>query len=302
MSEAGIFEVIIVGGSYAGLAAAMTLGRALRSVLIIDSGQPCNIQTPYSHNFLTQDGVAPAKIAELAKNQVLNYQSVKFRQGKALKGYRDENVYVIELESGEKVKARKLIFTTGVRDILPEIKGLAECWGISALHCPYCHGYEVKNQKTGILGNGDAGFEFARLINNWTKDLILFTNGKSELTASETEKLNSHNILINEREIKEIQHKNGHIEKLVFTDNAVESLHALYVRGGFSQHCEIPVELGCEITETGYIKVDEFQRTTVAGIYAAGDNTTMFRSVSAAVAAGNKAGAILNKELVDENF
>ncbi|MEL6971969.1 MAG: NAD(P)/FAD-dependent oxidoreductase, partial [Bacteroidota bacterium] len=149
------FDVIIVGGSYSGLSAAMALGRSLRNILIIDSGLPCNRQTPHSHNFITQDGEQPAAIAEKAKAQVLNYDTIRFLHGKAISGKKTENGFTITTQKEETFTAKKLVFATGVKDIMPDIGGFSACWGISVIHCPYCHGYEVKNEKTGILANGD---------------------------------------------------------------------------------------------------------------------------------------------------
>src|SRR5690606_408454 len=136
------FDVIIIGGSYAGLSSAMTLGRALRNVLMIDSGKPCNRQTPHSHNFITQDGEEPGTIAEKAKAQVLKYDTVKFLNDLAVSGKKTENGFVIATETGKEFATKKLVFATGVKDIMPGIKGFSECWGISVIHCPYCHGYE----------------------------------------------------------------------------------------------------------------------------------------------------------------
>lgn len=184
------FDVIIIGGSYSGLAAAMALGRALVSVLVIDSGKPCNRQTPHSHNFLTQDGKEPADIAAIGKQQVALYDTVQFFDGLAISGQRTSNgLFEIQTASGEIFWADKLIFATGIKDIMPDVEGFVDCWGISVLHCPYCHGYEVRDQPTGILGSGENGYELAKLISNWTKDLTLFTEGKSKLTPEQIEKL-----------------------------------------------------------------------------------------------------------------
>ena len=183
------FDVIIVGGSYSGLAAAMALGRALRKVLVIDSGKPCNWQTPHSHNFLTQDGKSPKEISSLAKHQVAQYNTVQFFDGLAINGVKTNGSFEIHTDSSKIFTARKLIFATGVKDLIPDISGFAESWGISVLHCPYCHGYEVKHEITGILGNGNYGYEFSGLISNWTKELTLYTNGPSTLTAEQTTKL-----------------------------------------------------------------------------------------------------------------
>ncbi len=183
MTNKNAFDVIIVGGSYSGLAAGMALGRALRNVLIIDSGKPCNRQTPFSHNFITQDGIPPKEIAAVAKQQVEKYDTVQFFSGLATKGIKTEEGFDIHVATGEIFTARKLIFATGIYDVMAPIPGYAECWGISVLHCPYCHGYEVRGQKTGIIGNGASGFEFAALISNWTNNLTVYTNGKSTLTS-----------------------------------------------------------------------------------------------------------------------
>jgi thioredoxin reductase len=301
MSNSNIFDVIIVGGSYAGLSAAMALGRSLRNVLIIDSGEPCNKLTPYSHNFLTHDGAKPFEIAKQGKRQVLKYNTVKFISGVAKKGYPGEQ-FIIELEKGKTFHSKKVLFATGLKYTFPEIKGLTQCWGISVVHCPYCHGYETKNKKTGLLGNGDSGFDLSKFISNWTKDLTLFTNGKSTLTSEQTKKLNAHAIKIVENEISHFDHEKGWLERIVFKDGTKEKIKTVYARGEIKQHCEIPVELGCELTEQGYIKIDDSCRTTMTGIYASGDNSTPFKAVSAAIAAGSKAGAMINKELIDESF
>jgi len=148
-------DVIIIGGSYAGLSAAMTLGRSMRKVLIIDSGKPCNRQTPYSHNFITHDGETPAAIAQKAREQVLKYPTVQLVNDTALRASKNENGFEIITASEAAYNTTKIIFATGVLDIMPDIKGFAECWGISILHCPYCHGYEVKDKPLGIIANGD---------------------------------------------------------------------------------------------------------------------------------------------------
>src|SRR5690554_5341159 len=151
MTEVKDFDVIIIGGSYAGLSSAMALGRALRNVLIIDSGLPCNRQTPHSHNFLTQDGSTPNEIATLAKQQVEKYESVRFYKGIATSGVKTVDGFEIMTDANSTFTSKKLILATGVKDIMPALPGFAACWGISIIHCPYCHGYEYRSQNTGIL-------------------------------------------------------------------------------------------------------------------------------------------------------
>jgi thioredoxin reductase len=295
------FDVIIIGGSYSGLAAGMALGRALRKVLIIDDGKPCNRQTPHSHNFLTQDGKTPKEITTLARQQVEMYNTIAFFTGLATNGIKTKNGFEIQA-ADETFTAKKLIFATGIKDIMPHIEGFAECWGISILHCPFCHGYEIKNERTGILGNGEYGFEFSALISNWTNDLTLYTNGKSTLTYEQSLKLQRHNITIVETEIEKLEHNNGYLQNIVFKDANKVPIKALYTRIPFVQHCTIPEMLGCELTDEGYIKIDTSQKTTVEGIFACGDNTTRIRTVANAIAMGTTAGMMTNKGLIEENF
>lgn len=296
------FDVIIVGGSYAGLSAGMALGRSLRNVFIIDNGKSCNRQTPHSHNFITHDGRSPGEIADMARKQVAKYDTVEFYESTIVKTKKISDGFVVETSAREKLYAKKLIVASGVKDIMPDIPGFAECWGISVLHCPYCHGYEVKNETTGILADGDLAFDFSKLVFNMTKDLTLLTNGKSVLTPEQIEKLNQNKINLNENEIDRIEHENGYIRKVLFKNGDSVPLKALYAKIPFEQNINVSEDLGCEMTEQGFIKVDFMQKTNIPGIFACGDSVTMMRSVANAVAQGNFAGAVANKELSDEAF
>ncbi|MCM4163661.1 MULTISPECIES: NAD(P)/FAD-dependent oxidoreductase [unclassified Arenibacter] len=296
------FEVIIIGGSYAGLSAAMALGRSLRKVLIIDSGLPCNRQTPQSHNFITQDGVPPHQITAIAKEQLLQYKTVDFVNDLALSAEKNKNGFSITTQSGNVVTAQKLIIATGIKDLIPKIKGFEACWGISMIHCPYCHGYEFRNKKTAIMANGERAFHLASLVNNLTDDISILTTAKADFTSEQLVKLKSHRIAVIETEVAGIEHQDGHLQKVLFSNGKKLAFDAIYAGLPFSQNSDIPVSLGCELTEQGYIKVNEFQQTTIAGIYACGDNSTRMRSVAAAVASGNLAGAMVNAELTKEHF
>ena len=298
------FDVIIIGGSYAGLSAAMALGRSMRDVLIVDSGKPCNRQTPHSHNFITQDGQTPAAISAKAKEQVLSYPTVGFLSGKATAVNGQDNAFKVTVQPDPSApdqvfQAKKLLFAAGIRDIMPDIPGFASCWGITAIHCPYCHGYEVRGAKTGILAHGEIALEFGRLIKNWTRELTIFTHGESNI---DRDALSALDIKVVDKKIKGIVHKGGQLESLEFKDGSFHTLDALYARPKFEQHCDIPGKLGCTLTEEGLIEIDASQKTSVPGIYAAGDNSTLFRAVSIATAAGTKAGAFINHALIHEGF
>jgi thioredoxin reductase len=274
----------------------------MRKVLIVDSGKPCNRQTPQSHNLITQDGASPAQIAAIAKEQVLAYPTVQFKNDMVIAISGSNNSFIVETAGGEKVKAGKVLFAAGIRDIMPPIDGFEACWGISVIHCPYCHGYEYRNEITGVLGNGESGFETAKLITNWTKHLTLFTNGESTLTTEQAMALKRHNIPVMESKVMRLEHQNGYLRQIVLKDNSDFTLKALYAKVPFVKHTDLPQKWGCEMTEQGYIKVDAWQKTSVLGVYACGDSATALRSVSNAIFTGTVAGAGINKELIDESF
>ncbi|WP_210150036.1 NAD(P)/FAD-dependent oxidoreductase [Chryseobacterium scophthalmum] len=296
------YEVIIIGGSYSGLSAAMALGRSLRKTLVIDNGKPCNEQTPHSHNFLTQDGKSPKEIAESARKQVSEYETVHFHQGKAIDAKKSEIGFEVTTEEGEKFYSKKLIIATGITDEIPNIKGFKESWGISLIHCPYCHGYEYKGKKTAIIANGDKAVHISSLVKNLTEDVTLITREEANLTDEQREKLNRNNIQIIENEIAELKNNNGIAESIIFSDGTEIKFEAVYGAFPFHQHSEIPKNLGCEFTEFGHIKTDQFQKTNVPGLFVCGDNSSMMRSVSNAVMTGNVAGAMVNMELVTDCF
>lgn len=296
------FDVIIIGGSYAGFASAMGLGRALRRVLVIDSGLPANRFTPESHNLLTHDGRRPAEITEIARQQVSQYKTVQLMDGLVVNAKETPEGFEVQIASGKKYSCSKLVFATGIIDTVPDIDGLSECWGKSVLHCPYCHGFEVRDKTTGILGNGDYAFEFGALISNWTSNLTIYTNGPSTLTSEQTSKLDSHDIRVVETPVKVIKHSDGYVDSIVFENGDTALVEAIYTKPGFKQHSDLPNSLGCEITNDGYIKIDPALRTTVPGVYACGDNVTRMRTVANAIAMGTSTAITLNKDLILQTF
>lgn len=296
------YDVIIIGGSYSGLSAAMALGRASRKVLIIDSGEPCNRQTPHSHNFLTHDGESPATISAKAKEQVLLYPTVTFINGKAIKAIKTPDSFGIATEDGKNFSGKKLLIATGVKDVMPNITGFAECWGISVIHCPYCHGYEVKGQKTALMANGAVAEHFLPVLLQWTKELTLFTNGKSTVSDEVAAKFKKHSVEIIETEIKSVQHTNGYLDSITLKDGSKHDMKVLYAKIPAVQHTFIPEDLGCNINEQGLIEVDEMKKTNITGVFAAGDCTTQARAVATAVETGMKAAVGINMELCMEAF
>jgi len=296
------YDVIIIGGSYSGLSAALALGRALRKVLIVDAGKPCNRQTPHSHNFLTHDGDKPADISAVAKAEVLKYPTVKFIDGTVDSAKKIAHGFNISINGAEEYSSRKLLIASGLKDVFPDINGFAECWGISVIHCPYCHGYEVRNEKIALLMNGEDAFEMAKTLDHWNKDLLILTNGKSQLTPIQTQKLEFKSIAIIEDEISTLEHTNGRLKNVVFNNGRKLALKAIYARAGVEQHTDFDIQLGFELTEFNTIKVDGEQQTTAIGVYAAGDCTTLMRSLSVITAQGTLAAVMINKKMISEDF
>lgn len=300
MAQTKTYEAIIIGGSYAGMSAALALGRSLRHTLIIDSGRPCNAPTPHSHNFLTRDGSTPQEIASLAKEQLDRYASLDFFKGLAEQAIKTGDGFEIQTQSRDRFFGKKLIFATGIRDRMPEIKGFSDCWGKSVIHCPYCHGYEFRNKRTGILAPSEKAYHLAMLVRNLTPELTLYTD-PSGFSPEQFQKLKVHGIKIDSRKILELQHHQGQLQKLIFSDG-IQELEALYAGLPFEQHSKLPMELGCSLDQQGYLQTDMLQRCTVGGIYACGDNSSGMRSLAQAVHSGNMAGAAVNGELASEYF
>ena len=292
-------DVIIVGGSFAGLSAAMTLGRSLRKVLVIDSGKPCNQQSPHAHNFLTRDGDTPADLLATAKAQVLHYPTITFRHDHVDSAEKQDDLFRVSTETGEVFRAKVLLLATGVADQMPDIKGFAECWGISVLHCPYCHGYEVREQKIGLFGNGDAGFELARLIQHWSKNLTLFTHGPSTLSHQQSDVLRQKGIAMIESELMEVEHKGGQLCALRTRDGLRHHLDAMFARVAFKQHSDLAQQIGCVHADMGLTVADEFGRTNIEGVYVVGDSSSFARQISAASASGAKAGIRINMTFME---
>ncbi|MDK1373624.1 MULTISPECIES: NAD(P)/FAD-dependent oxidoreductase [unclassified Sinorhizobium] len=289
-------DVIIVGGSYAGMAAALQLLRARRTVLVIDAGLRRNRFASHSHGFLGQDGVDPAEIAAKARAQLFAYPTLTWIDGRAeaAKGVKD--AFSITTADGNRHDARRLLFAVGVTDRLPEIDGMAERWGRSIFHCPYCHGYELERGRIGVIATGPMSVHQAQLIPEWG-EVTFFTNGALTLDDDARADLNSRGVTIEDRPIGRID---GHAEVLL-ADGRAFSFAGLFTASRNAPATPIAGTLGCEIEETPFgtqIRTDATKETTVSGAFACGDAARMPHSVSLAVADGAWAGAQLHRSLV----
>lgn len=297
-----MYDVIVIGGSYAGLSAAMSLGRSLRKTLVIDAGEPCNKQTPNSHNFLTQDGKPPSEIALLGKTQVSSYAHVHFVDGYAVSAKINGSGFTVSLSSGEVFEAKKIILATGIKDEMAEIAGFRECWGISVIHCPYCHGYEYRDKKVGILAPPERAFHLTPLLLNLGNSVTIVQVEPASFTKEQLKTLHRHNVKVINQKVVSINHQNGYMLNVQFDNGKELSLSAMYAAHPFKQASTIPLDLGCELDKQGYIKTDHFQKTSIDGVFACGDNCISMRAVAQAVASGNIAGAVANVELSQESF
>lgn len=301
MKEYNQCEVIVIGGSYAGLSAAMALGRSLRNTLIIDSGSPSNRFAPHAHNMITHDGSAPDQIASIAKVQVLAYPNVRFENTIATGIRRIEYGFEV-LTKVKTYECRKVIFATGIKDIFLDIEGFEECWGKTIIHCPFCHGYENRGKKTALIANKEKTLHLIPMLRHLTNQLSLIPTHDDVYDKDTLEKFLRSNMHIVHQKISSFQHTDGNLSTIVFEDGSREQFDVAYAALPFIQLNHLPVEIGCELTEFGQIQVDEFHQTSVSGIYACGDNSSMMRSIANAIATGNKAGAMVHASLLHEDF
>ncbi|MCS4238428.1 thioredoxin reductase [Myroides gitamensis] len=297
-----LFDVVIIGGSFSGLSAALALGRSNRKVLILDTQNPCNKMVKHTHNLLAQDGNSPVVIAHQAKEDVVRYDTVHYYLDEVTDVKKKESgSFTVQSKEGKTFRAKYVLFATGLTDIMPDIAGFEACWGTSILHCPYCHGYEVKNKKTLILGNGDLAFHYAILVHNLTSDLQIVTQGKASFPPEQLQALAKNKIGIIEEEITQLIHQQGQVTRVVLKTGQVVATEAIYAKPDAKQHCAIPIHLGCTLTPQGLLQVNAKQETSISGIYACGD-TSSFRSLATAIATGSQAGASINMQLCLDNF
>lgn len=271
------FDVVISGGSWAGLAAAMILGRARRRVLVVDAGQPRNRFAEHSHGFLGQDGKAPQEILTTFRAQVRAYPTVQFREGVATVARKTfDGRFEIDLASGYSVHAARLIFATGIVDELSDIPGVRERWGRTVLHCPYCHGYEVADRWLGVLAVSEHSIQQALLVRDWSDDVTLFTNGVVSLDADTRAQLGSHGIRIEPRVVEALMGDMPGVAGVRLVDGVVVGIDALFTHSRTRMASPLAEQLGCAF-EDGVagpiVRTDARKETTVPGVYCVGDAT-----------------------------
>lgn len=296
-----MYDVIVVGGGTAGLSAALVLGRARRRTLVLDGGSPRNAPSPAAHGVFTRDGTPPGELLAIARAQLEPYVDVEVRVVAATSAGREGGSFLVGLADGGAARGRRLLLAVGVRDVLPPIEGLAALWGRGVLHCPYCHGWEVRDRPLAVLAQGGLAMELVPLLLQWSRDLVLCTNGPSGLCAADADALARHGVPVIETPITRLEGKDG-LERIVFADGRVEARRGLFLKPPQAVASDLPRALGCAMTEAGHIAVQADHQTSVAGVYAAGDAASPFQQVVLAAAAGALAAIRLNRDLTQVSF
>ncbi|WEX07686.1 NAD(P)/FAD-dependent oxidoreductase [Chelativorans sp. AA-79] len=295
-----VFDVLIVGGSFAGQAAALQLGRARRRVLLVDAGRPRNRFAHASHGFLGQDGQPPSAIIATAAQQLAAYGTVERYEGEAVDAAPVDQGFRVSLTNGREEVAKRLILATGVRDILPALPGLQERWGISVLHCPYCHGYELDQRPLGVLVSGDTALHQAMLVPDWGPT-TLFTQGIFVPTPDQQAGLAARGVTIEPTPVAELLGASPALEAVRLADGRTVELCGLFVAPQTVPASDLAERLGCAFKDgpTGpFIAVDGRQQTSVPGAFAAGDAASPMANATLAAAAGVMAAGGAHHSLI----
>ena len=297
-----LLDVIIVGAGPAGLSAALVLGRCRRRVLICDAGHPRNASSHALHGFLTRDGINPTEFLHIAGEQLRPYETVELRQAEVTDARRQAHTFEVTLSTGERISSRKLLLATGVVDEIPSIEGISELYGRTVFHCPYCDGWELRDQPLAVYGRGENGFGLSLELLLWSRDLVFCTNGPSELSPEQIERLTRHNIAMKEERIVRLEGSEGNLERIVFADGESLARKAMFFSTGNTQSSNLPEKLGCKFTDQGCVDTGEYETTDVPGLYVAGDASRLVQFVIVAASEGAQAAVAINKELMKEDL
>ena len=294
------YDAIIVGGGPAGLSAALVLGRCRRRVLVCDAGHPRNEPSEGVHGYFTRDCMHPAELLRIGREQLHPY-GVEFRAGVVTEVEPEPGGFRICLEDGTELHSRKVLLATGVRDRLPEIDGLREMFGKSVHHCPYCDGWEWRDQPIAVYARRQTGFGMSlALRTTWTEDVALLTDGPSRLSREQRGELRRFNITIREQRVVRLEGDDGMLRRIVFEKGEPLERRALFLNTGFEQQSPIAKTLGCVFTPKGVLQANRKEQTNVQGIYVAGDASRDVQMVIVAAAEGVKAAKAINEDLQRE--
>jgi len=298
-----MYDVIIIGAGPAGLSAALMLGRCRRSVLVCDSGRPRNAASKTLNGFITRDGTSPGDFLRLAREDLAKYDTVTLlHMFVEVAECQPDRRFSVLLENGDRCVARKLLLATGVCDNLPEIPGFAELYGRSVFHCPYCDGWELRDQPLAIYGKGARGMGLALELTAWSRDLVLCTDGPPEIEAEDLKRLARNDIQLREERVARLERRDGVLTQIVFTDGAPLPRRALFFTTGQYQRSDLLVRLGCEFNDKGTVRTGKYETTHLPGLFVAGDASRAVQWVVVAAAEGAEAAFAINTDLIKEDL
>ncbi len=306
--DAANYDVVVVGGGAAGLSGALMLGRSRRSVLVIDAGEPRNAPAAAVHGFLSRDGIRPAELLEKGRAEIRGY-GAQIQTGRVVSVKRVEGGFTVALDDVGSVNARRLLVATGLVDELPDVPGVRERWGRDVLHCPYCHGWEVRDQQIGILASGPMAVHQALLFRQLSADVVLFRHTSPGLTEEQTEQLAARGITVVEGEVASLEVQDDRLTGVRMRSGEFVPRQAVVVAPRFLARAEVLSALGLETAEReisghvlgSYVPADATGATTVPGVWVAGNVADPFGQVLGAANAGAMAGAHINADLVAED-
>ncbi|MFI9804023.1 NAD(P)/FAD-dependent oxidoreductase [Streptomyces sp. NPDC052301] len=302
MTENNAYEAVVVGGGAAGLSAALVLGRARRRTLVVDTGEPRNAPSAHLQGYLTRDGMSPAEFLAVGREEVAGY-GVELVRDRAVDARRDGAGFTVDLASGGTVRARHLVIATGLKDELPAVPGLAERFGRDVVHCPYCHGWEVRDLPTGVLATSPLSVHQALMVTQWSQDVRLFLHGtsESELTDEDLRRLTTAGVAVVPGRVAGLVVTDDRLTGVALADGTVHEREVLYAAPRALPNNGLLVRLGAELRETpfgAYPVIDERGLTTVPGLWAAGNTSGFAEQVVNAASRGYRAGAAINGELL----
>jgi thioredoxin reductase len=292
-----MYDVVVVGGGAAGLSAALVLGRARRRVAVIDGGQPRNAPAAHMQGFLSRDGMSPADLLAAGRVEVSGYGVELVDDHVAA----IDTGFTVRLAGGRVLHARRILVATGVRDELPDIPGVRERWGRDLLHCPYCHGWEVRDQPVGVLGTVPGSVQHALLLRQWSDDVAFFVHAY-DLAASEQAELEARGVQIVLGEVTRLTVDDDRLTGVELTDGRVIARAAVFIRPVNVPHADgLLAGLGCDLDAAGFAVVDRTGRTSNVAVWAAGNVVDPRAQVITAAGAGSAAAIAINADLVDED-
>lgn len=300
------WECAVVGGGAAGLSAALVLGRARRRTVVIDADEQSNRASSVIGGLLGYDQQPPAELYAAGRLELSSYPSVEYRRGNVASGHRVENGLLLEVDGGEPIRARRVLLATGMQYCPPQLPGLAELWGTSVFQCPFCHGWEMRSKRLASLATGVEAVHSALMLRGWADDVVLLTDGRSDLTSADEHALRSAGVTVDSRRVVELHGEGAQLTEIAFADGTRMARDGLLVEAPLRQRSALAEQLGATCTPGAIaadaVAVDQIHRTNAGGVFAAGDVCTEQPHLAGAISAGSQVAMIIVQSLLADEF